>query len=289
MRLATIYTPQGPRAAAQVGTDFVDLHATDSGLPASLKHLIGGSSLILQAAQEAAQRAESQQSSARTLSDWLGAESAWQEALAQVRAIPAQTSGYQRKKQILADYLAKLVVVRQHQQREEQALNFYHQSAQRAAQAKTLQAKQQWSAALAQWRSAIAALEQVPETSGLHAAAQSRLISYQQALEQLDFQEQAAQRRQQAAGDLEKTCSGPPRICQYQIGNPIRVTLTAAYEQQVEQTALSAQQESDRQISAELLAHLESLESSFATIASNAGAAIQVYDAQGRAIVTYSP
>ena len=54
MRLATIQTPHGPRAAVQVGSDFVDLHATDPGLPSSLKHLLGASALIHQAAAEAA-------------------------------------------------------------------------------------------------------------------------------------------------------------------------------------------------------------------------------------------
>ena len=58
MRLATILTPRGPRAALHVpGTDgghFVDLHATDPGLPASLKHLLGASPLIKRAAAECA-------------------------------------------------------------------------------------------------------------------------------------------------------------------------------------------------------------------------------------------
>ena len=54
MRLATILTPHGPRAAAQVGGDFVDLHATDPGLPTSVKQLLAGSPAIRKAAAEAA-------------------------------------------------------------------------------------------------------------------------------------------------------------------------------------------------------------------------------------------
>jgi len=58
MRLATILTPQGPRAAIHrpgpEGGTFVDLHATDSGLPTSVRHLIGASVTIHQAAREAA-------------------------------------------------------------------------------------------------------------------------------------------------------------------------------------------------------------------------------------------
>ena len=62
MRLATVLTPHGPRAALHVpgpqgdtsGGHFVDLHATDPGLPTSVKHLLGASPLIKRAAGECA-------------------------------------------------------------------------------------------------------------------------------------------------------------------------------------------------------------------------------------------
>ena len=54
MRLATIQTPYGPRAAVQVGDDFVDLHATDPGLPTSVKHLLAAGPAVRAAAAEAA-------------------------------------------------------------------------------------------------------------------------------------------------------------------------------------------------------------------------------------------
>ena len=54
MRLATIQTPNGPRAAAQVGEFFVDLHATDPGLPACVKNLLATSPAVRAAAAAAA-------------------------------------------------------------------------------------------------------------------------------------------------------------------------------------------------------------------------------------------
>lgn len=50
MRLATILTPHGPRAALQVGDRFVDLHATDTGLPVCVKQLLAASPAIRAAA-----------------------------------------------------------------------------------------------------------------------------------------------------------------------------------------------------------------------------------------------
>lgn len=54
MRLATIRTPFGPRAAVPVNDGYVDLHATDPGLPASVKHLLAASPAVRAAAAEAA-------------------------------------------------------------------------------------------------------------------------------------------------------------------------------------------------------------------------------------------
>jgi 2-keto-4-pentenoate hydratase/2-oxohepta-3-ene-1,7-dioic acid hydratase in catechol pathway len=54
MRLATILTPNGPRAAIARADEYVDLHATDPGLPVSVKHLLAASPAIRKAAAEAA-------------------------------------------------------------------------------------------------------------------------------------------------------------------------------------------------------------------------------------------
>jgi 2-keto-4-pentenoate hydratase/2-oxohepta-3-ene-1,7-dioic acid hydratase in catechol pathway len=54
MRLATIQTPHGPRAAIPVGDSYVDLHATDRGLPTCVTNLLAGSAAVRAAAAEAA-------------------------------------------------------------------------------------------------------------------------------------------------------------------------------------------------------------------------------------------
>jgi 2-keto-4-pentenoate hydratase/2-oxohepta-3-ene-1,7-dioic acid hydratase in catechol pathway len=54
MRLATVLTPHGPRAAAQVGDSYVDLHATDPGLPTSVRLLLAASPAVRKAAADAA-------------------------------------------------------------------------------------------------------------------------------------------------------------------------------------------------------------------------------------------
>jgi 2-keto-4-pentenoate hydratase/2-oxohepta-3-ene-1,7-dioic acid hydratase in catechol pathway len=54
MRLATIDTWAGPRAALQVGDIFVDIHATDPNLPGNLRLLLDGGPSVLQAVADMA-------------------------------------------------------------------------------------------------------------------------------------------------------------------------------------------------------------------------------------------
>jgi 2-keto-4-pentenoate hydratase/2-oxohepta-3-ene-1,7-dioic acid hydratase in catechol pathway len=54
MRLATIQTAHGPRAAVATADAYVDLHATDPGLPKCVKSLLAASPAVRKAAAEAA-------------------------------------------------------------------------------------------------------------------------------------------------------------------------------------------------------------------------------------------
>src|SRR5262245_15227624 len=56
MKLATIQTASGPRAAVQLGTHFVDLNATDPNQPASVRKILDGGAAALKAAEQTAQR-----------------------------------------------------------------------------------------------------------------------------------------------------------------------------------------------------------------------------------------
>lgn len=58
MRLATILTPRGPRAAVPIGDSFVDLHATDPGLPTCVKNLLAAGPAVRKAAADAAASAK---------------------------------------------------------------------------------------------------------------------------------------------------------------------------------------------------------------------------------------
>jgi 2-keto-4-pentenoate hydratase/2-oxohepta-3-ene-1,7-dioic acid hydratase in catechol pathway len=54
MRLATIQTAAGPRAAVQQGSDYIDIQATDAALPASVRQLLEAGPTALQTAAQLA-------------------------------------------------------------------------------------------------------------------------------------------------------------------------------------------------------------------------------------------
>ncbi len=56
MRLATIQTASGPRAAVQVGISFVDVQATDPSLPGGVRQLLAGGPALLKKVEETARR-----------------------------------------------------------------------------------------------------------------------------------------------------------------------------------------------------------------------------------------
>lgn len=55
MRLATIETWAGPRAALLVGDSFLDIHATDANLPGNVRQILGGGIEMLNAVAQLAQ------------------------------------------------------------------------------------------------------------------------------------------------------------------------------------------------------------------------------------------
>ena len=56
MRFATLQTPSGPRAAVRLGDHYVDLNATDSSLPNSVREWVAGGSAMLSKLAEVCKR-----------------------------------------------------------------------------------------------------------------------------------------------------------------------------------------------------------------------------------------
>ncbi|GIW79934.1 MAG: hypothetical protein KatS3mg105_1741 [Gemmatales bacterium] len=66
MRLATIQTTEGPRAAVLTGEHYVDLHATDASIPARVRDILDGGTEMLAAIEKVSRRADAVRHEAKT-------------------------------------------------------------------------------------------------------------------------------------------------------------------------------------------------------------------------------
>lgn len=244
----------------------------------------------LKAAQEAARMAEVRQGIAQSLSDWQLVYATWQASMGRLKQIPQGTTPYEEAQELLALYLPKLAKARDRKTQEQISANAYNQGVRLAQLATNSQSDQQWSVALVHWRNALTYVNQVPKQTYYYAKAQSLVEPYRGALKQAQNQLQLAVKMQQARRDLNQTCSGTPSICTYTIDNQmIKVRLTPAYVQMVQQRAMTAKAQGDSQAHAGLVNHILTLGEALEVISDNAQLRVEVYTPEGVMIQSHNP
>ncbi|MFP4101338.1 hypothetical protein [Coleofasciculus sp.] len=244
----------------------------------------------LKAAQEAARMAEVRQGIAQSLSDWQLVYATWQASMGRLKQIPQGTTAYQEAQELLALYLPKLAQARDRKTQEQISANAYNQGVRLAQLATDSQSDQQWSVALVHWRNALTYVNQVPKETYYYTKSQSLVEPYRGALKQAQNQLQLAVKMQQARRDLNQTCSGTPSICTYTIDNQmIKVRLTPAYVQMVQQGAMIAKAQGDSDAHAGLVNHILTLGEALEVISDNAQLRVEVYTPEGVMIQSHNP
>jgi hypothetical protein len=244
----------------------------------------------LKAAQEAARMAEVRQGIAQSLSDWQLVYATWQASMRRLKQIPQGTTPYEEAQELLALYLPKLANARDRKTQEQISANAYNQGVRLAQLATDSQSDKQWSVALVHWRNALTYVNQVPKETYYYTKAQSLVEPYRGALKQAQNQLQLAVKLQQARRDLNQTCSGTPKICTYTIDNQmIKVRLTPAYVQMVQQQAMTAKAQGDSDAHAGLVNHILTLGEALEVISDNAQLRVEVYTPEGVIIQSHNP
>ncbi|NJL62095.1 MAG: hypothetical protein HC903_09980 [Methylacidiphilales bacterium] len=91
------------------------------------------------------------------------------------------------------------------------------------------------------------------------------------------------------SSDLEKTCIGTVRVCNFTVDNRfINVRITPEYEQTLESNVTNVSQGQENNFK-DVKKHLESLQKALEVIGDNANLAVLVFDAQGQQIFTHIP
>ncbi|NJN73373.1 MAG: hypothetical protein HC799_11480 [Limnothrix sp. RL_2_0] len=241
-------------------------------------------------AQEEAKVAQVQQGVAQSLDSWEQAYLSWAEAIQKLQAVPEGTTAYDEAQELIESYSSNLASSKENQDKENLAQNIYTQGTRIANLARDAEIAGDWGQAVFHWKNALRYMEQVPADSYQSSLAQPAVGRFNQAIENAQVQLQLDTRLKQAESDLQRTCAGEPNICTFTLdARNINVRLTAAYVNEVQQTAVQASATNNSDAKIRILDHIATLEQALEVISRNTSVPVQVYDVNGVLLVDYKP
>jgi len=244
----------------------------------------------LLAAKSTAQIAEAREAVAQTAETWDQVQAGWEESLAILSEIPTGTTSYQQAKLLVPKYETKLSEARERKNVEGISENAYTQAVTLAAEAQIFEGKNAWFKASEYWRRALSYAEQVPAATSYSQKAQPLLASYKTSLQQAEVRLQEERNLQKARTDLDRTCKGNPKICDYTVSKDlIAVQMTPGYVQKLQQTFIQANNNNAVKTRQAVEKHVQTLQKALEAIAENAKIPMQVYDGEGQRIGSHEP
>jgi hypothetical protein len=159
-----------------------------------------------------------------------------------------------------------------------------------AAEARIFEGKNAWFKASEYWRRALSYAEQVPTATSYSQKAQPLIASYKTSLQQAEVRLQEERKVQKARTDLDRTCKGNPKICDYTVSKDlIAVQMTPNYVQKLQQTFILAENNNAIKTRQAVEKHVQTLQQALEAIAENSKIPLQVYDAEGKRIGSHEP
>ncbi|GET39552.1 hypothetical protein [Microseira wollei] len=241
-------------------------------------------------AKQTAQVAEARMGNARTFENWQQVFNSWQASIDALTSIPPTTTAYREAQDLLLNYRPKLATARDRRTREQISANGYNQAVSLASLAQRLEQQGQWSQAVATWRQASTSASQVPSESFYYNQTQPLIDAYANALKQAEANLKISLILQKARLDLNRTCSGTTRICNFNVANDgIKVYLTPAYYNQLVRTNATATLNGDADTQQAVEDHLQTLQAALEAISENANLPLALYDHRRQLIGTHTP
>ena len=241
-------------------------------------------------AKSTAQLAEAREAVAQTAETWDQVQAGWEKSLAILSEIPSSTQSYQQGKLLVPKYETKLSQARERKNVEGIAENAYTQAVTLAAEARIFEGKNGWFKASENWRRALSYAEQVPTATSYSQKAKPLIDSYTNSLREAEVRLQEERRLQKARTDLDKTCKGKPKICDYTVSKGlIAVQVTPDYVQKLQQTFIQANNNNSVKTRQAVQKHVETLQKALEAIGDNAKIPMQVYDGEGKRIASHEP
>lgn len=244
----------------------------------------------LRAAKSTAQIAEALEAVSQSAESWEKVQINWEDALYRLSEIPSGTTSREQAKVLIPKYEAKLSQARERKNVEGIAEEAYTQAVTLAAEARILEGKNGWFKAAENWRRALSYAEQVPAATVYSQKTQPLIAEYKNSLQQAEVKLREERNLQKARTDLDRTCKGNPKICDYTVSKDlIAVQMTPDYVQKLQKTFIQAEQNRAIKTRQAVEKHVQTLQKALEAIAENANIPLQVYDSEGKRIGSHEP
>jgi hypothetical protein len=230
------------------------------------------------------------QPQAKSLEQWQALQKDWKNLNDLIVSIPEGSSAYAEAQTLKKLYQPQISVVDTKLEKEKTFGGFYEKAETAGQAAKKFQKDEKLDESLAQWNTALSALQKIPTDSTYQADAQKLTTEYTAAMQKVEVTLVSTRKKAQATEDLKKTCDGKPQVCSYQIADKaITVKLLPEYAKTVRQTALSATKQGDENAKLGLIKHLQSLGTALEAVSDNSRIPIQLYFEDGKLLQSYTP
>ncbi|MGL5063144.1 MAG: hypothetical protein ACRC62_24460 [Microcoleus sp.] len=244
----------------------------------------------LRSAKSIAQIAEALEAVSQTADSWTKVQTHWEDSLYILSTIPKATTSHEQAQVLIPKYQAKLSQARERRNVEGIAEEAYTQAVTLAAEARVLENKNGWFKASENWRRALSYAEQVPAATAYSQKTKPLIGQYKNALQQAELRLREERNMQKARTDLDRTCKGNPKICDYTVSKDlIAVQMTADYERKLQKTFIQAETNKAPKTRQAVEKHVQTLQKALEAIAENSKIPLQVYDSEGKRIGSHEP
>ncbi|MBI4781946.1 MAG: hypothetical protein HY785_11605 [Oscillatoriophycideae cyanobacterium NC_groundwater_1537_Pr4_S-0.65um_50_18] len=257
-------------------------------------------------ARKTAEVAENRANLATTPESWQQVYLTWEAAINLLQQVPQGTMAHAEAAQFISLYQSKMAEADNRRNQEQASTGSYQEAVKLAEQARNWERQNQWTQAVAAWRSAFTNIQQISQGTTYYSQAQPLVSEYQAALTQAETNLDRTSAMQRVKPDLDRAClgtelganleanlksqAGMSKVCTYTLSpTAIRIQVTPQYDQAVENVITRAQTQGDARARAEVTTQVNELLRNLADIGKTAQVPIELYSSNGSMFANYNP
>ncbi|MEL6881161.1 MAG: hypothetical protein AAFP09_11580, partial [Cyanobacteria bacterium J06607_10] len=245
----------------------------------------------LRRAQQSASQATAIVDTATTLEDWETALESWKTAVDSLKGIPQGTKAYAEAQQILPEYEADYLEVREQAEKERSADRSLSTAKELAADAQRAKSEGAWTVSVEKWKSAVNQLTNVPQASLAYSEVETLTSLYTSELAEAEASQLVSLRFQPIEPSFYLVCGETvTQKCTYSVqGSSVRVDLFQGYDAVIDQSITPPNQRAGGLTDDVLISQSNQLLQQITLLSTQAQIPVELYSAEGNFMALYRP